>query len=71
MTVSQDVNIDALCHTARDISRHIAGMADELLSLHHASANAGADSELVPRQINKIRDQIALLSAVVEDIARA
>jgi hypothetical protein len=69
MTVSQDVNIDALCHTARDISRHIAGMADELLSIHHANTNA--DSELVPRQINKIRDQIALLSAVVEDIARA
>ena len=67
MPVSQDVNIEALCHTARDISRHIAGMSDELLSLHHASA----DSELVPRQINKIRDQITLLRAVVEDIARA
>ena len=69
MTVSHDVNIDALCHSARDISRHIAGMADELLSIHHAATTG--DSEMVPRQINKIRDQIALLSAVVEDIARA
>jgi hypothetical protein len=68
MSSTQNVNIDALCHSARDISRHIAGMSDELLSIHH---NATEGSDLVARQINKIRDQIALLSAVVEDIAKA
>jgi hypothetical protein len=69
MSTTGDVNIDALCHSARDISKHIAGMADELLSIHHA--NGEGSSDLVPKQINKIRDQISLLSAVVEDIAGA
>jgi hypothetical protein len=69
MTTTSDVNIDALCHSARDISKHIAGMADELLSIHHANTDGASD--LAAKQINKIRDQISLLSAVVEDIARA
>jgi uncharacterized protein YigA (DUF484 family) len=60
---------DALASATRDISRHIAGLADELLHLHH---NRVADTAtLIPRQLDKIRDQIALLSAVVNDLAAA
>ncbi|HTZ71453.1 MAG TPA: hypothetical protein VMB71_12435 [Acetobacteraceae bacterium] len=60
---------DALAAAARDISRHIAGLADELLHLHH---NRAGDTEgLVDRQLDKLRDQIALLTAVVNDLARA
>ena len=60
---------DALASATRDISRHIAGLADELLHLHH---NRVSDtSVLIPRQLDRIRDQIALLSAVVNDLAAA
>jgi hypothetical protein len=68
MSDATTTSFDALCHSVRDISRHIAGMAEELQSIQHAST--GVSSDMVPRQINKIRDQITLLSAVVEDIAR-
>jgi hypothetical protein len=60
---------DSLAAAARDISRHIAGLADELLHLHHS--RAGSTEKLVDQQLNKIRDQIALLSAVVDDLAKA
>lgn len=64
-----DTSLEALCHTARDISRHIAGMTDELLSMR--SADPEHKSEVSRKQVDKIRDQIALLSSIVEDIARA
>jgi uncharacterized protein YigA (DUF484 family) len=59
---------DALAAATRDISRHIAGLADELLHLHHN--RVGDTAALVDRQLDKIRDQIALLSAVVNDLAK-
>jgi hypothetical protein len=59
---------DALAAATRDISRHIAGLADELLHMHHSRVD-GTDS-LIDQQLNKIRDQIALLTAVVNDLAR-
>jgi hypothetical protein len=60
---------DALAAATRDISRHIAGLADELLHLHHN--RVGDTSTMIARQLDKIRDQIALLSAVVNDLAAA
>jgi uncharacterized protein YigA (DUF484 family) len=69
MTTRQPLSPDALAGTTRDISRHIAGLADELLYMHHN--RAGNAASLVSRQIDKIRDQIALLSAVVNDLAQA
>jgi hypothetical protein len=69
MTNRQKQTPDALASATRDISRHIAGLADELLHLHHN--RAGNTESLVSRQLDKIRDQIALLSAVVNDLAQA
>jgi hypothetical protein len=60
---------DALASATRDISRHIAGLADELLHIHHN--RVGDTSTMINRQLDKIRDQIALLSAVVNDLAAA
>jgi hypothetical protein len=60
---------DALARTARDVSRHIAGLADELLALHHNPV--GDTRPLIDRALDRMRDQIALLSAVVDDLARA
>jgi hypothetical protein len=69
MTSIEHKTTDALAHAARDISRHIAGLSDELLHLHHGKA--GDTALLVDRTLDKIRDQIALLTAVVDDLARA
>ncbi len=60
---------DSLATAARDISRHIAGLADELLHMHHA--NGGTRESAIDHQLDKLRDQIALLTAVVNDLARA
>ena len=60
---------DALAAAARDISRHIAGLADELLHMHHNPA--GPTPGTVDHVLHKIKDQIALLSAVVDDLAKA
>jgi hypothetical protein len=70
MVEAHDTNIDALCKAAADIGRHIAGLADELTALRHPHAPTPPSPELVGRQINKLRDQVALLGAVVEDIAK-
>jgi hypothetical protein len=69
MSSAQDLNTDALATAARDISRHIAGLADELLHLRHPVGDVSAT--LVHAQINKLRDQAALLTAVVADIAKS
>jgi hypothetical protein len=69
MTTGHHKTPDALAHAAHDISRHIAGLADELLHLHHSKA--GDTAPLVDRTLDKMRDQIALLTAVVDDLARA
>ncbi len=70
MVEAQDANLDALCKATADIGRHIAGLAEELTALRHPHAPSPPSHELVTRQINKIRDQVALLTAVVDDIAR-
>jgi hypothetical protein len=59
---------DALATATRDISRHIAGLADELLHMHHSRVDG--TPALIDHQLDKIRDQIALLTAVVNDLAR-
>lgn len=69
MSTLPDKSRDALASAVRDISRHIAGMADELHHLHHAKP--GTTAKLVDQQIHKMRDQIALLSAVMDDLAKA
>lgn len=69
MTDSNSKTPDALATAARDISRHIAGLADELLSMHHA--RSGPDAVRIDLQLDRLRDQIALLTAVVNDLARA
>jgi len=60
---------DALASATRDISRHIAGLSDELMHMHHN--RVGDTATLISRQLDKIRDQIALLTAVVNDLAIA
>ena len=70
MTSGQDINTDALITAARDISRHIAGLADELLHLRHP-ASTPPSAAVLHAQINKLKDQAALLTAVVGDIARS
>ena len=69
MTSGQDMNTDALAHAVRDIGRHIAGLADELQHLRHPVGDVNPG--LVHAQINKLKDQAALLNAVVADLARA
>jgi hypothetical protein len=69
MSSGHDVNTDALVTAARDISRHIAGLADELLHLRHPVGEV--NPQLVHAQINKLRDQSALLTAVIGDIAKS
>jgi hypothetical protein len=69
MTTRQQLSPDALASATRDISRHIAGLADELIHMHHN--RAGTANSVVSHQLDKIRDQIALLSAVVNDLAQA
>ena len=69
MTTLPNKTPDALAAAARDISRHIAGLADELLHLHHSRTSS--TEKLVDQQLNKMKDQIALLSAVVNDLAKA
>ena len=63
------LDADALCHAARDIARHVAGLAEELTNLRHMSG--GESQALVDRQIVKMRDQVTLLGAVIGDIERA
>jgi hypothetical protein len=70
MTDETDNTVDALCKAAADVGRHIAGLAEELSALRHPHAPAAPSPELVTRQINKLRDQAALLAAVIEDIGR-
>jgi hypothetical protein len=69
MTSGQDLNTDALVTAARDISKHIAGLADELLHLRHPVGDVSAT--IVHAQINKLKDQAALLTAVINDIAKS
>ncbi len=66
---TQPQTADALAAAARDISRHIAGLADELLHMHHGSAPTVPAA--VDKVLHRIRDQIALLSAVVDDLSKA
>lgn len=69
MSSTTESSFEALCHSARDISRHIAGMAEELLSMRHADPDQ--NSEMAARQVAKMRDQATLLDAVLRDIAKA
>jgi hypothetical protein len=66
---TQPQTADALAAAARDISRHIAGLADELLHMHHSSTPASQG--VVDKVLTKIKDQIVLLSAVVDDLSKA
>ncbi len=68
MSSVEILDSDALCHAARDISRHIAGMAEELSHLQHAAG--GASQTLVDRQLIQMRDQVTLLSAVISDLEK-
>jgi hypothetical protein len=71
MSEVADKDCDALCNAARDISRHIAGMAEELVVLRHARQPGGEPShKLIEKQINRMRDQVALLGTVMNDIER-
>jgi cell division protein FtsB len=69
MTAGQDMNSDALANAVLDIGRHIAGLADELQHLRHPVGSV--NQALVHAQINKLKDQAALLTAVIADLARA
>jgi hypothetical protein len=69
MTTLTKQTPDALAAAARDISRHISGLADELLHLHHSTT--GSTEKVVDQVLHKIKDQIALLSAVVDDLSKA
>ena len=68
MSSVETLDSDALCNAARDISRHIAGMAEELSHLRHASG--GESQTLVDRQLIQMRDQVTLLSAVIGDLEK-
>jgi hypothetical protein len=70
MVEATESNVDALCKATADIGRHISGLAEELAALRHPHAPATPSPDLVARQINKLRDQAALLTAVVDDIAK-
>jgi hypothetical protein len=61
---------EALTAAARDTSRHITGLLDELHQIHN-SRGANAERTAEDRQIDKIKDQIALLTAVVNDLSKA
>ncbi len=69
MSEAQQTDADALCHAARDIARHVAGLAEEMSHLRHMSG--GESQGLIDRQIVKLRDQVTLLSAVVGDLEKA
>ena len=69
LTTLKDKTPDALATAARDISKHIAGLADELMYMHQSRTDATAKN--VDHQLHKIKDQIALLSAVVDDLTKA
>jgi hypothetical protein len=71
MVQTDDTNLDALCKATADVGRHIAGLAEELAALRHPHAPSTPSPDLIARQINKLRDQAALLTAVVEDIHRS
>jgi hypothetical protein len=68
MSAAEALDCDALCHAARDIARHIAGLAEEMSHLRHMSG--GESQTLIDRQLLKLRDQVTLLTAVVSDIER-
>jgi hypothetical protein len=69
-----DVNMEAfntLCRAARDTSQHIGGLVDELTLLRHAETKVDeASHKLVERQVARIRDQLALLSSLVDRIEK-
>ncbi len=68
MNSAVTMDMDALCNAARDIGRHIAGLAEELSHLRHMTG--GESQTLVDRQLIKMRDQVTLLTAVVSDLER-
>jgi hypothetical protein len=69
MSVADRTDADALCHAARDIARHVAGLAEEISSLRHMAG--GENKTLIDRELVKLKDQVTLLSAVVGDLERA
>ena len=69
MPVADKTDADALCHAARDIARHIAGLAEEISSLRHMTR--GENKTVIDRELIKLKDQVTLLGAVVEDLERA
>lgn len=69
MSTAEHASVDTLTRTAREISRQIAALTDELAGLRHPRGPEKPSAELIRKQINKIEDQIALLSSVVRDIA--
>ncbi len=70
MSTTEHASVDTLCQTARDISRHLMAMCDELAALRHPHAPAKPSRDAIAKQICKIQDQVTLLHSVVEDIAR-
>jgi hypothetical protein len=68
MNAGEALEADALCHAARDVARHIAGLAEELSVLRHASG--GESQTLVDRQLVKLRAQLTLLTGVVGDLEK-
>jgi hypothetical protein len=61
---------ETLTAAARDTARHITGLLEELAHIH-SSRGANTERTAEDRQIDKIKDQIALLSAVVNDLSKA
>lgn len=71
MSVRDTKDFDTLCQSARDIARQATGLIEELRALHaHAPAEPHAHPDQADRQIVRIRDQITLLAATIDDIDR-
>jgi len=59
----------ALCGAAKDIATQIAILVDELQILRCNSVlTSTASAKLLDRQFDRIRDAIAILSSIVDDI---
>lgn len=71
MSTATPQDFDTLCQSARDLARSVAGLIEELRGLHsHATPEPHAHPDPADRQLARVRDQITLLAATVEDIGR-
>lgn len=61
----------ALCAAARDITGQLAVLMEELQTLRCTRVFSERETEaLLQRQFNRIRDALAILSSIVDDIER-